>query len=259
MKLRKQFLLLTSFCFSIFCIVLSCKKSQSGPSGPTDINLSKGLLAYFPFSGNMNDSSGNGNTVTVMGNASLTLDKNGVANSAFNGLGSGQSLVIANNGSIQFDTAITLSMDVLVHANTIRQSFFSMVEYSSSKSASFGFGFGFPNSALQLTVFDNTGTCGSFPSSTKLRYDSSQFIPSVETWYHLITIYQNGNIRMYVNGTLISSKTGAPGGVLLCSSANVIVGGWWSGDPITINGKLDNVRMYNRVLNADEIAALSKN
>ena len=41
-----------------------------------------GLVGYWPFNGNANDESGNGNNGTVNG-ATLTTDRNGKANSAF--------------------------------------------------------------------------------------------------------------------------------------------------------------------------------
>jgi hypothetical protein len=45
----------------------------------------------------------------------------------------------------------------------------------------------------------------------------------------------------------------------LYPGASVIVGDWWSGDPIGIAGEVDNVRRYNRVLTLHEIVALSAN
>jgi hypothetical protein len=47
--------------------------------------------------------------------------------------------------------------------------------------------------------------------------------------------------------------------VLSCPAANVIIGGWWSRDPQSINGEIDEVRMYNRTLNATLIAWLARN
>ncbi len=44
--------------------------------------LTNGLVAYFPFSGNANDSSGNGNN-GAPSNATLTADRFGNANSAY--------------------------------------------------------------------------------------------------------------------------------------------------------------------------------
>jgi len=44
---------------------------------------SNGLVGYWPFNGNANDESGNGNNGTVNG-ATLTADRNGVAGNAYN-------------------------------------------------------------------------------------------------------------------------------------------------------------------------------
>jgi Concanavalin A-like lectin/glucanases superfamily len=67
-------------------------------------------------------------------------------------------------------------------------------------------------------------------------------------------------MTVYLNANAISTSQAAVGTRgLICSSAELNIGGWWDGDPESINGELDEVRLYNRVLNADEIAALSKN
>ena len=50
--------------------------------GLAKADLNDGLVAYYPFNGDANDESGNGNDGTVNG-ATLTLDRNGVADSAF--------------------------------------------------------------------------------------------------------------------------------------------------------------------------------
>lgn len=54
-----------------------------------NINLNNGLVAYFPFNGNANDTSGNGNN-GIVSNAILSTDRNGISSSAyeFNGVNS---------------------------------------------------------------------------------------------------------------------------------------------------------------------------
>ena len=43
-----------------------------------------GLVGWWPFNGNANDESGNGNNGTPMNGVSLTADRNGNSNSAYN-------------------------------------------------------------------------------------------------------------------------------------------------------------------------------
>src|ERR1700760_1841290 len=76
------------------------------------VNLTKGLLVYLPFSGNIADSSGNGNPTSSVGSV-LTYDTHGYANNAFGATGNGERVIVSNNGSIRFDTAWTLSLDFM--------------------------------------------------------------------------------------------------------------------------------------------------
>jgi hypothetical protein len=74
----------------------------------------------------------------------------------------------------------------------------------------------------------------------------------------MINVYHKGSIQTYINGQLTASGSGGGTAALLCPNSQVIVGGWWNGDPITLNGKLDEVRLYNRVLTPHEIVTLSQ-
>ncbi|MGZ5254993.1 MAG: hypothetical protein ACXWV4_11635, partial [Flavitalea sp.] len=47
------------------------------------MNLGQGLIAYFPFNGNANDISGNGNNGIPLNGVQPTTDRFGVANSAY--------------------------------------------------------------------------------------------------------------------------------------------------------------------------------
>ncbi len=80
--------ILLIFLLSIFC---SASFSQ--------IDLDNGLVAYYPFNGNANDASGNGNNA-VFNNATLTSDRLGVPNSAYYFNGVDNYIRIPNSPSI---------------------------------------------------------------------------------------------------------------------------------------------------------------
>ncbi len=74
---------------------------------PTYVPTS-GLVGWWPFNGNANDESGNGNNGTVNG-ATLTTDRFGVANKAYSFDGTNSNIVIADNTLLR-PTNITISV-----------------------------------------------------------------------------------------------------------------------------------------------------
>ncbi|HEY4064271.1 MAG TPA: LamG domain-containing protein [Puia sp.] len=223
-------------------------------------NLKIGLLLYLPFNGSFADSSGNANPTLVVAGASLTYDMHGYANAAFGGTGNGERIKVSNNGSIKFDTAYSISYDFMQRAVNY-QVHLSMVNTSNGYGPTFLTGTsvpGMPNFDVAgndtLAGCDNTG----LGQPNRLN-DTTGFIPQMESWYNAILIYHKGSLQTYINGKLISTKTGNGTKALLCPSSQIVIGGWWDGGPLSLNGKLDEVRLYNRVLNAKEIAWLSRN
>jgi len=73
----------------------------------SQMNPDSGLVAYYPFSGNANDTSGNGYDGTVYG-ATLTTDRFGNSNSAYSFDGSENYISIPVN--INYDTLPQLTM-----------------------------------------------------------------------------------------------------------------------------------------------------
>jgi hypothetical protein len=100
----KRFLL--TLISTIFVVTLT--KAQDLPSYiPSD-----GLVVYYPFNGNANDASGNGNNGAVSG-ATLTSDKDGNTNKAYE-------FTVDENvqlGSSQDE--ITITSDPLMNSNEI--------------------------------------------------------------------------------------------------------------------------------------------
>ena len=90
MKSRIKYLLFTAIVF----IFTSNVFSQVPNYVPTT-----GLVGYWPFNGNANDESGNGNNGTVNG-ATLTTDRFGSANSAYSFNGNGNHIEIPNSPSL---------------------------------------------------------------------------------------------------------------------------------------------------------------
>jgi hypothetical protein len=222
------------------------------------VNLTQGLLLYLNFSGNVADSSGNNNPTQAVGNV-LTYDAHGYANSAFGADGGGEEVLVTNNGSIQFDTAYSLSYGFMVN-NTTPQTYVSMINYSGGQGTSFTTGTTLPGvSSFIFGTEDITLGCSAYGTNDNINIaDTTGFLPVPGAWYNVICIYHRGTNMVYINGQLVSTKVGQGTLANLCPSAQVIIGNWTGGGQ-GMNGKLDNVRLYNRVLTPHEIAALSSN
>ena len=116
------------------------------------------------------------------------------------------------------------------------------------------------NNNLVVGTGDITHGCDTYGTNDNVNItDTSTFVPVIGAWYNAIVIYHKGSVQFYINGTLISSKTGQGTEANLCPNSQLIIGAWWNTQPIGMNGKLDNVRLYNRVLTPHEIIALSSN
>ncbi len=261
--MTKNVLVLFTLCL---LVNLSCSKNNSSSPPKSDVNLKSGLLVYLDFNGVVADSSGNNNPAAIAGNGSLSYDEHGNANSAFNGNGDGGRVLVTNNGSIKFDTAFSVSCDVMVKSLGIC-TYVSMVNDASGYGASFAFGTDLlQNQNLAFGVVDTTANCNGNNTVQNTPLLNPSFLLEPYSWYNAIAIFHKGVMEIYINGKLVGSMISGPAKVNLCSNAQFTIGDFGGGEAGQpgfiqngINGKLDEVRLYNRVLNADEIAELSKN
>ena len=75
------------------------------------------------------------------------------------------------------------------------------------------------------------------------------------SWVYLTAVYDGSNLYLYKNGVLDNSAAGT--GNPWNNTVNTIIGGDPAGTPRDIlNGSIDDVRIYNRALSAEEIKQL---
>lgn len=238
----------------------SCKKDKCEPK-PSNVDLKKGLIAYYKFDGNTADSSGNGNHGQLINDGQLGYDEHGNANSALDCYNHNQGLLVNNNGKIKFDTAFTVSLDIMTR-DYQPNSFFNFINFSSETAQSFSMGNNIFDEGKNWAMFVNTGS--DFCSKKVLSYNEDEYVKTnteyqlTESWYNLIVSFQKGKVNVYVNGTLDKTGTFSNSVLGLCSEAQLVLGNYSSETAYGLNGKMDEVRLYNRILNADEIAEVSR-
>ena len=78
---------------------------------------------------------------------------------------------------------------------------------------------------------------------------------AANTWYHVAGTWDGTTKRLYLNGVMVASVASTT----TYNTQNISLGGDDNGAGPTLlwNGMLDDLRIYNRVLNVTEIAALA--
>jgi hypothetical protein len=213
----------------------------SAPECPSlSSNLQQGLVGYWPFCGNANDESGNGNDGVVNG-ATLTEDRFGNANAAFNFDGNDwieSSAIGMSNGN----NSATISGWFKRASNA------SGVEYI--------VGYGNPN-ILQGSAFSTGeyGSQGAFATFLGSSYDAISGVQlPIESWHQLTSIHnQDGQVSIYLDGQL--SYTAIVQTPDIQNMLTRIGRAVWGSEEFW-NGSLDDIAIWNRALTPEEVQEL---
>ncbi|MEO7307150.1 MAG: LamG domain-containing protein [Ferruginibacter sp.] len=222
------------------------------------VNLDKGLQAYYPFDGTANDKSGNNNNPTF-NNATITADRFGKPNSAYHFNGVFQYMRIPNKPSLNFGSVITLSVWVrptgfyydICHASQIISKGggnYNPGNYALRfDDALYSAGSGC-NGSLCDTLHQNFRGTG-----TVLTPYGGDFIKK-NKWYNVLYTNDGKTAKLYVDCELkysvVFPETFTNNEDLFFGKSDDELFPFW------LNGDLDDVRIYNRALNAEEIFSL---
>ncbi|MBR4646629.1 MAG: hypothetical protein IKO75_05915, partial [Bacteroidales bacterium] len=239
----------------------------------------EGLVGYWPFNGNANDMSGNGNH-GILGGANggpmLTTDRFGNANSCyeFGGFYNRNWIDVPNSTSLQFDTTFSISFWVqeCFRGGTNGWGSFSTMEYNYGVIAKGGDGW---SCVPGIWIYTNhsSSNSGGF-TGTILNNSVSQANYAIHDigprdncisvndcdWLHCVVVLDGRHITFYWNSVIVMDT-------ILPNSVNFIVAntydmhigieGGYSWNPR--DGKLDDIAIYNRAITADEVAQLFGN
>jgi len=83
---------------------------------------------------------------------------------------------------------------------------------------------------------------------------SDRGVLPANTWYHIVLTHNGTNQVMYINNVV--EATTSHSGNLLSEPTSAFLIGSWRGIATYFNGQIDQVRIYNRALSAEEIKQL---
>lgn len=201
------------------------------------------IIGHWRLSGDANDSSGNGGH-GVITNATVATDRFG-ANSAYYFNGSSAKIVMAGG---QYG---------LVGDFTIAAWLWLPGDSTQNMTIASSYAYDTGNRDWWFVRRRNgLDRCLSFFAFGAQQIISTTPIDMYNTWYHVVFTLSSGDARLYVNGVLDQTLVGF-GSTLTPSSGLVLGNQGADSSSAPLNGKLDDVRVYDRALVSSEIATLA--
>ena len=180
------------------------------------------------FDGDANDTSGNDNHGIVNG-ATLTTDRFGNVDSAYLFDGTSPYILISND----FGSTVTISIWISKY-NDIGEMVWC---------------FGNQGTGPDLLVTENKISLNTWDSTSN---SFGNFVHESNKWYNFVTIISSDNTKQYVNGDLLGAASyRSPAGKDFYISMKESGQGDYAW-----TGLLDDVRIYDRALSAEEVQAL---
>jgi Concanavalin A-like lectin/glucanases superfamily len=220
--------------YSITSLSNSCGIGVSSGSAVITVNaVPVRLVSCFPFNGNANDSKGINNG-TVYGGATLTTDRFGNTNNAYNFDGIDDKINIGSNNIANPDYTISLWFNL---ANSTIQS--SMGLFSIGANAN-------------NTIYYSNSTIRYITSPNSFSTNTLTF--SSNTWYHLTLVRTANTFVIYLNGNSILTGTTQYSTVFDAFPLVAIGSGFYNLD--FFQGKIDDVQIYKGALSTGQVQAL---
>lgn len=202
-----------------------------------------GLVGWWPFNGNANDESGNGNNGTVNG-ATLSTDRNGTSNRSY------------YFSSTSCQTRIDVNINTTSITSGLTLSFWSLRSGSGCISPRIMEFWNGDSGIGTLSIAQDPGNSPIMfihnTSGGRIPYISYNIVQN-NVWSHYVYTNNGTSAKLFQDGVLVR-QTSSPGLPLL--SGNVSFGRMNHPGYDAHEGKLDDIAIWNRALSESEINAL---
>jgi hypothetical protein len=221
----------------------------------------QGLVAYYPFDGNVADSSGNGYNGTIF-YATPTQNRFGVDNNSYSFDGLNDAIQFGDVLDEVFSAPIakfSVSGWALVRSNK-QYSSFIIGKNAGSTDGPYQWNLSYLNGYVQGAVFSDTAA---------KNYILLRNPAALNHWFHFVLVFDGSlpelqRIKLYVNGSSTGTTVAAHVGTLGTTTINsqqILTVGATRASNVTIwndflDGNVDDIRIYNRVLSDTEIVNL---
>ena len=212
-----------------------------------------GLVGYWPFNGNANDESGNGNNGTVNG-ATLAADRFGNGNEAysFDGVDDFIDISSLNNSAyapVTYSLWFNANQLVVVDMPLGNQvSLIGRDQAGIPNQGDLGIWNDPANSINQQLIYYTGNTAQLF-----------NFSPTINLWYNLVFVYSSDyTMSIFIDGQFIGNVVFDSSGLTANIPFRIGAGTGFDGVSTRFNwnGYIDDIGIWNRALTADEVLAL---
>ena len=212
---------------------------------------SNGLVGWWSFNGNANDESGNGNNGTVNG-ATLTSDRFGNANKAYNFDGINGYIQVNDNSTLQIDTTISVAVWSKFTSTCNNCSGWVLGKGINSTNSSFQIGEGLSGNQSGFDGYRFIG--GSIGLLPWDGHTQSNNISGIQ-WNHVVFVFDSLLLKIYINGILDTTYNSIE--VLSLNNFPLLFGAI-NDNPVSgfFNGDIDDAGIWNRALTQQEITDL---
>jgi hypothetical protein len=100
---------------------------------------------------------------------------------------------------------------------------------------------------------------GVYENSSSELFCESSLTYNDDTWHNAVGTYDGTTAKLYVDGSLVSTVTGAGTGVAYYAGDLIAIGRDGGNSEFYFNGNIKNVQYFNRCIDATEASALSNN
>lgn len=212
-------------------------------------NISKNLIAFYPFNGNANDESGYNQNGLVY-NAVLTKDRAGNEDKAFDFNGKDSYIKIPNTTALNTHGSITISCWIFPRKSVKYESWISKSS-SNHWASQWRVGFGedvnheWGLSECHLVNKQNIWT----------DYWITKSAIMLKEWTHVTIVADQaaGYVYLYVNGRKVVQFDNLKS---FDESNTPLLIGFQKDDTVYFDGKIDDIRIYNRSLTDQEVNAI---
>ncbi|HYD20174.1 MAG TPA: LamG-like jellyroll fold domain-containing protein [Flavipsychrobacter sp.] len=225
-------------------------------SADAQVNLNNGLKVYLPLNNSVQDLSGNDNHGINHGGVTFGSDDFGNPNSAAFFDGINDWIEVPDSNDITMGHAATVAFKFKTNSASM-QDIINKATYAGNPIIQFEvevFAASWHPSNNLLFGTKHNNDCQ--PVGLLPNYVYSDSITQLNTWYCVLLTFDNGIKRMYVNGILTGQDTvsGTSNDSMIDSCVSPLkLGVWWSGALNHFSGYIDEVRLYDRVLNTQEL------